>query len=349
MAPQYGGTALSNLNIESEKNLYEYLRGRGLVRKPHEFSASVLKGGVSNRTVLVAFEDGRSWVMKQALAKLRVEVEWRSDPARAHREALGIRWLSELLPSGAIPRLVFEDSNEHLLAMEAVPTPHENWKALLLGGDVSLEYVQQYGELLGLIHGRAAERLGALRPDFGDRQYFEALRVEPYYHYTATRVPQAAMFLEQLASLSMSRGDTLVHGDYSPKNVLIHERRLILLDHEVIHIGDPGFDLGFGLTHLLSKAHHLKAQREVLATSALQFWKSYWSTLDHGLEWSASLEHRAVSHAIGCLLARVAGRSPLEYLSPEERHRQRTVALGLLRSPPGTIRELVDEFVGGLS
>ena len=110
---------------------------------------------------------------------------------------------------------------------------------------------------------------------------------------------------------------TLVHGDYSPKNVLIHNDKLILLDHEVIHFGDPAFDLGFGMTHLLSKAHHLPRMRSAFAQAALDFWTQYRSTLGEP-PFAASLETYAVRHALGCLLARVAGRSPLEYRLGEE-------------------------------
>jgi 5-methylthioribose kinase len=67
---------------------------------------SVLAGGVSNRTVLVErTASGEGWVVKQALPKLRVATEWLSDPERIHQEALGLRWLSELAPPGAITPL----------------------------------------------------------------------------------------------------------------------------------------------------------------------------------------------------------------------------------------------------
>ena len=104
---------------------------------------------------------------------------------------------------------------------------------------------------------------------FDDRSFFESLRLEPYYLYTATQVPAG----RDVPATSWSRDTrerrlTLVHGDYSPKNVLVHDDRLILLDHEVIHWGDPAFDVGFALTHLLSKAHHLPTHREAFARAA---------------------------------------------------------------------------------
>ena len=151
--------------------------------------------------------------------------------------------------------------------------------------------------------------------DFADRSFFEALRLEPYYEYTATRVPEAAAFLTHLVEETLARRDTLVHGDYSPKNVLVRNGRLVLLDHEVTHFGDPAFDLGFSLAHLLSKAHHLPHQRADFASAAL-------ALLEGVRRRRTSSEPRAVRHTLGCLLARVAGRSPLEYLDEHERAQQ---------------------------
>jgi 5-methylthioribose kinase len=139
----------------------------------------------------------------------------------------------------------------------------------------------------------------------------------------------------------------LVHGDYSPKNVLIREGTLVLLDHEVIHFGDPAFDLGFSLTHFLSKAHHLPGMREGFADAAKFYWATYREVVEE-LPWAADIEERAVRHTLGCLLARVAGRSPLEYLDEGELARQREAVLALLPYPPESVPGLVEDFVGRL-
>jgi aminoglycoside phosphotransferase (APT) family kinase protein len=144
-----------------------------------------------------------------------------------------------------------------------------------------------------------------------------------------------------------SRRDTLVHGDYSPKNVLVREERLILLDHEVIHFGDAAFDLGFGLTHFLSKANHLPEKRSAFAEAARLYWSVYREEIGV-LPWVEGLEQRTVRHTLGCLLARVAGRSPLEYLAEEELVHQREAVLELIHNPPESVPGLVEDFVGRL-
>lgn len=136
----------------------------------------------------------------------------------------------------------------------------------------------------------------------------------------------------------------LVHGDYSPKNILIHRGALVLLDHEVIHFGDPAFDLGFSLTHLLSKAHHLADRRTEFADAVTLYWHVYRQIIGD-VPWAGDLESRAVRHTLACLLARVSGRSTLEYLSASERARQQWIALELMSIVPTRIPELTHRFV----
>jgi 5-methylthioribose kinase len=334
------------LDIEQPGVLVSYLKGTGRVGEDEEPVVRVLAGGVSNRTVLLERpEAGEAWVVKQALPKLRVAVDWFSDPERIHREALGLRWLEALAPSGTITPLVFEDRDNHLLVMEAVPEPHENWKTMLLGGRLEKDHIEQFGWLLGTVHRGGYECWEEVEPVFRDRSFFESLRLEPYYDYAAEQVPDAADFLRALVEETRARRDTLVHGDYSPKNILVREGRLVLLDHEVIHFGEPAFDLGFSLTHFLSKAHHLPGLRNDFADAARFYWATYREVVEE-LPWAADIEQRTVRHTLGCLLARVAGRSPLEYLDQSERARQREAVLSLLQYPPESVPGLVVDFVG---
>ena len=157
--------------------------------------------------------------------------------------------------------------------MECVPEPHENWKTVLLSGRVEAGPCRAVRESPG---GDSSRGHGAgVSGEFEDRSFFESLRIEPYYLATAARVPAARDFLEALVEETRARRLTLVHGDYSPKNILVHEGRLVLLDHEVIHFGDPAFDIGFSMAHLFSRAHHVKSARPALGAAADYYWKVY--------------------------------------------------------------------------
>jgi 5-methylthioribose kinase len=245
-----------------------------------------------------------------------------------HREALGLRWLEKLAPAGTITPLVFEDEEHHLLAMQAVPEPHENWKTMLLRGEVETDHIKQFARILAAIHKRSSEAPATLAEVFGDRTFFESLRVEPYYQFTASQVPEAAPFIEALVADTRATRTSIVHGDYSPKNILIRDGRLVLLDHEVIHWGDPAFDIGFALTHVLSKGHHLSQCRSDFRRAAVDFWVHY--EIAAGERWNQTFHDRACRHTLACLLARAAGRSPLEYLNNAERDRQKSVVVRMI-------------------
>src|SRR5215208_1825945 len=149
------------LDIEQPEQLVAYLRETGRVARDEAVRTRVLAGGVSNKTVLVERPSGEAWVLKQALPKLRVAVDWFSDPARIGREAQGLRWLAQLAPEGTITPLAFEEPTRHLLAMHAVPQPHENWKTMLLAGRTFVDHFRQFGRLLGQIHRRSYEARAA--------------------------------------------------------------------------------------------------------------------------------------------------------------------------------------------
>lgn len=330
------------LDIENPDELLLYLRSKQLVGENAPVSVRILKGGVSNRTVLV-IDGNRRFVVKQALSKLRTAADWFSEPHRIHTEALGLQWLKMLAPEGAITSLLYEDRSQHVIAMEAVPEPHYNWKTLLLNGELRLDHIEQFALLLSAIHKNSSARAGEIAAVFNDRTFFDTLRLEPYYKYSAQQLPQAGQFLHSLIEDTWSTRVALVHGDYSPKNVLIHNGKLILLDHEVVHFGDPAFDIGFGLTHLLSKAHHLSKHRAEFLQSAQMFVGRYLTDLKQA-PWIRAAEPRAVRHTLGCLLARVAGRSPLEYLTQSERETQAAIVLEMMKRPPDRLPDLICQF-----
>src|SRR5688572_6026776 len=156
------------LDIEQHDQLLAYSRATNRIAAGESPQIRTLAGGVSNRTVLVKRDTGEAWVLKQALAKLRVKVDWFSDPSRVHREALGLQWLEKLAPPGTITPLVFEDEKHHLLAMQAVPEPHENWKTMLLRGEVHTDQVDQFAKLLQTIQARSEALADRMRVTVGD-------------------------------------------------------------------------------------------------------------------------------------------------------------------------------------
>jgi 5-methylthioribose kinase len=331
------------IDVEDFGQLRDYLRQTGRIGSTEIPDIRKLSGGVSNKTLLLIRPGGDSWVIKQALPKLRVRSDWFSDPARIRVEADGLRYLPLVTPKGSTASLLFEDREENLLAMKAVPQPHENWKLRLLGGDIDRQFFEQFAKMLGAIHRESFWHRDELAPIFSDKQFFRTLRLEPYYQQSATAARSATAFLEELVAWTLSRSDTLVHGDYSPKNVLVQNEQLILLDHEVLHFGDPAFDIGFSLTHFLSKALHLPQKRQALLDAAQLYWRVYRDEV-RGMPWIAHLDLRAAQHTLASLLARVCGRSPLEYLDDEERILQRQIVLEMIEEALRTVDQVITGF-----
>ena len=336
------------IDIENHAQLLAFLVQSGLLEERSQPECTTLHGGVSNRTVKIAFADGTGWVAKQALEKLRVQADWFSDPKRIHIEAAGLRWLARLIGPTAVPSFVFENQEQHLLIMSAVPDPHRNYKELLLSEPPDQQFASEFGTLLARLHDNAFAHRDVLSQEFGDTSFFENLRIDPYYSYAGHHLPAVTPFLFRLIDGTRKRRLTLVHGDYSPKNILVHNNRLILLDHEVIHFGDPAFDIGFSMAHFLSKAHARLSLRRQFTALADSYWQSYFRQ-SAGRPWAEDLEKWCINHTLGCLLARVAGKSILEYLSSSQKAAQRMVVKQLIDEPPATMTALIHQFTTRLS
>jgi 5-methylthioribose kinase len=281
---------------------------------------------------MVEHEGGRL-VLKQSLARLRVREEWLSDRDRVFRESRALRELASFFPPASMPRVLWEDRNNYLFAMEAAPAGAESWKSLLLSGVVVPETGAMVGRML-----RAMIQAGLERPEwaasFEGETVFDQLRLDPYYRFTASRHPDVAPRLLTLIEATKGRRVTLVHGDWSPKNLLVHEAQVMAIDFEVLHFGDPGFDTAFLLNHLLLKSFHRPLYGARYREAAEEFWRA----VSGPPEW---LEQSTLEHLGGLLLARVDGKSPAEYLQAEdEKSRVRTYAVSMLRETPRDMDEL---------
>jgi len=321
-----------SMSIENSDILNNYLQKKGLTAPGENVQIRVLVGGVSAKTVYVDMTE--PLVIKQALPQLKTASEWLCDPARILIEHLGLKWLHDHLPKGSVPKPILCDEENHLIVMEGIAPPVETLKEILLKGFISESYIRSFGELLGIIHKKGMNDSQAHKI-FHNRDFFINLRMEPYYRYTSIKLPQFRSFYEDLIKSTLDHQVTLVHGDYSPKNILIKEERLILLDHEVMHYGDPTFDVGFSLTHFLSKANHLNDTRFVDA--ALLSWKSYRSVFNFEAD---NFEERCMKHLLGCMLARIYGKSPLEYLTGSEQKWQFKIVTMLINEIPRTLTQL---------
>lgn len=298
-----------------------------------ELRLTPLGGGVSNLVYLIE-SDGLRCVAKQALGKLRVEQDWFCSPRRIHLEAAAMRALGPVLPAGAVPALLFEDFETGIICMEAAPAQARPWKDLLM----RREFDERPARETGLLHA-AWIRESALRPEWGEEfggvQTFIDLRVDPYFRSTAARHPDLAGRFASLEEKCLHRRISLVHGDLSPKNLLVDDA-VTLIDHEVIHWGDPSFDAAFLTNHLILKAFYHGNQTPRLLQLASAYWDALLGGLPAEMAW---IEPAAMEHLGGLMLARVDGKSPVEYLDESMRPVVRARARDLLIKPPSGVGE----------
>lgn len=311
------------------ENAVPYLRAEGHL-PDGEAHVEPLSGGVSNLVLRVRQGD-HCFVLKQSCPQLRTREAWFSDIARIYREQEVMQLLHSLLPAGSIPAVLFADRERYLLAMEHAPLDARVWKQMLLAGEVNLDTARAAGRLLGMIHDRTADNAAA-REQMRDRTVFVQLRVEPYYQRIQDRNPDLADRIAPLIEQMLTRQEALCHGDFSPKNLLVSATGIMLVDHETAHFGEPAMDLGFFFTHLLLKgirAGDWTLYDRVLAAA----WDGYCSEVRY-TDPEQTLA-RGFGHLGVCLLVRIDGTSPIDYL-PEESLRAvaRDLGRSLLLHPP---------------
>lgn len=306
-----------------DSSVGRYLLERGVISHPPR-AVRQLGGGVSNVVLLV--EAGtRRMVVKQALPRLRVAQNWPAKRERARTEAAALQIVAGLTP-GAVPGVIDADAKRCVLTIEAAPVRWQPWKSALLAGRANAGVAGRLGALLGTWHRTTA---GLAIPH--DAEAFEQLRLDPYYRTAARHHPRLAPVILAAAEELANRQECLVHGDYSPKNVLVsrHGRRLWVIDFEVAHRGHPVFDVAFLLSHLVLKAIHRPAAAPAFHAAAERFLANYAAAGSTGAG-----QGSALSVHLGCLLlARVDGKSPVEYLDEVGADTTRALATTLLRAP----------------
>lgn len=314
-----------------------FLRGRGLIEARATVEATELGGGVSN-VVLDVRADGSRFVVKQSLPRLRVADEWLAKRERVLNEAQALDLLGRLTP-GRVPRVIDVDPQELVVTLERAPDGWSDWKGQLLARRVDPLIAGHLGGLLASWHVSTSSA-GEIPKGLDDPEAFEQLRVDPFYRTIARRRPEVASIVDGYAASMRSSRRCLVHGDFSPKNVMVPgpagRPGLWVLDLEVAHIGDPVFDPAFMLAHLALKSVHLPDVAEDLRLCATSFWEAY---ADSATGEVASPAARVLGHTGCILMARADGKSPAEYLTSSEREIVRVVGRRLAEEPPAAIDE----------
>ncbi|MBI3374637.1 MAG: aminoglycoside phosphotransferase family protein [Betaproteobacteria bacterium] len=321
--------------------MLELLRAAGLAGAKEHPRAVPLAGGVSSDIWKVDLAQGPVCV-KRALPRLRVAQLWEAPVERNRYERMWMETVGAIIP-GATPGVLAHDDTGFFAMEYLAPERYPLWKTELAAGRADKIHASEVGDRLARIHAATAGN-SAIAGRFATDAGFHAIRLEPYLVATARRHPALATRLLALAERTAATRLCLVHGDVSPKNLLIGPQGPVFLDAECAWYGDPAFDAAFCLNHLLLKCLWVPAARDAFLACFDAFSASYLA----GADWEprAALEARVASLLPGLLLARVDGKSPVEYLTGEsDKARVRRVGSRLIEAQPSTLAQVRDAWL----
>jgi len=201
------------------------------------------------------------------------------------------------------------------------------------------------GMALAKIHAATAGNV-EIADVFANDAQFHALRLEPYLLFTAGRYPDFANAIRDVTTDIAKSRIALMQGDISPKNILCGPDGPIFLDAETACYGDPAFDLAFCLNHFLLKTvwHPQWLDNYARAFSAMH--KAYADGV--GWEEPEGLDRRAARLLPMLLLARVDGKSPVEYITSEpDKAYVRAKARAMIELPPESLNAVARRYFAG--
>ena len=310
----------------------------GLLPSDASLSAAPLSGGVASDIARVAVGD-QLYCVKFALPKLRVAADWFAPVERNFAEYSWLQTVASIAPENAV-HLYGHSGQAHGFVMEFLAGKDTYLlKTEMLAGRGQESEAAAIGGLLGRIHA-ASTVPGFDASPFANQTDFHAIRIEPYLVHTATKHTDLAPMIHDMADALFTADNVLIHGDVSPKNIMFRGTHPFMLDAECATMGDACFDLAFCLNHFILKAVHVPARRADYLTFCSTLWRAYAPQITW--EDAAGLEARMCRLLPMLMLARVDGKSPVEYLNDANRDLVVSISSPLIRNPVPALSQLVE-------
>lgn len=320
--------------IDSCRNLLAEL---GIISLDDTIVAYPLAGGVASDIAMVQFGK-RKLCVKFALPKLKVQADWYAPVHRNNAEYAWLEVVSKVSPTSAV-KLFGQSQRLHGFAMEFLEGDDVYlWKTALLAEAPGRSEASKVGALIGRVQAASTSAKFDTK-SFQNSDDFKAIRIEPYLLHTAKAHNEIAPALHNIAEQLYGSDHVLCHGDVSPKNIFLRGGCPVILDAECATMGDASFDPAFCINHLVLKAAHLPHSANRCLAEANQFWQSYYPFVTW--ESVADLNTRICRLLPALMLARVDGKSPVEYLSATEQDIIRSIAVQLIRSPISPLDKLL--------
>lgn len=311
------------MTLDTVEEVKKYLIREGLVSKADTVHIEYLSGGVSCRVWKIIRDQDRR-VIKQALEKLDVKADWFSDVERIHREHQVMKQIELIVPDSNVPKVLHVDYINHVYMMTCAEEGVQTWKDMLMKGIINKDTAKSAASILSRIHKESYKIDEDIKAEFSDQKYFNQLRIDPFHRFLIQKYPELNPDINKLIDELTLERTCLVHGDFSPKNMLVQKNgEIVLIDFEVAHWGNPVFDLAYCLGHLMLKAWHLKMHQTEILGLIRVFLSNYSGEVKNLLP-----------HLGLMLLARMDGKSPVNYIQDEDlKEKIRSVAINWIKNP----------------
>jgi fructosamine-3-kinase len=285
-------------------------------------------------------------VVKMALERLRVEADWRVAVSRNAAEVAWLKQVKNILPDN-VPDVIYHDREHGFFVMNYYPADrYPVWKGELLAGRIDPSFARSVGTALAKIHSSTSGKVD-LAEKVNSDELFRDIRIAPYLFWLVQFDTSLAEPVSALNAQLLANKKVLVHSDISPKNILVGPQGPVFLDAEGAWYGDPAFDLAFCLNHLLLKSLFLPGCAKKLAESFEELCSGYLAAVDW--EEPREVERRACRLLPALMLARVDGKSPVEYLrSPELKSSIREFSAPQMLSANDDLSLLLDAWAQAL-
>jgi hypothetical protein len=327
------------IDISNKEILVQYLFDKGIIKKGKDYAIHYCTGGVSGTVAFVTVESNEM-IVKQALSKLKVKEDWLCNPSRMYGEQLSNKIYHKIVPE-SVPAVLFYDQDNYIYGRVAAPAHCDMWKSDLMQGTLDFIVAKKAIEALVDVQNVCCTDVEVAQ-ELCDKKVFYDLRISPYIEFTVQKHPELKEIGDYLIHELMEKSITLVHGDYSPKNIMLDKQKIFILDFEVAHYGNPVFDLAFFANHFVLKSLKFPKRRKAYLSLLSYMLDIYYSRMNFG-------DNRLITDTfvplLGMLmLARVDGKSPVEYLVNEEEKKQqvRTIASVLMHSGIKNYTEAID-------
>ena len=308
-----------------------------LIQQNSKFSCKRITDGVSSDIWYIKTIN-RAFCAKRALSKLTVKEDWHAPVSRSNYEAKYFEVCKKIIPE-SFPKVLGHDKRKYILAMEWYDSKtHEVWKKKLLSRKVDQKDTEEVAEILGKIHS-VFYKDKEIEKNFNNDKTFHDIRIEPYLLFTSKSYPNFQKeFLDMAENLKKNKR-TLIHGDFSPKNILISKTKPKILDAETACWGDPTFDLAFCLNHILLKSILQRKYNINYTPLLLSFVNTYFNKFK--AESKKNMLAKLFKLLAMLLLARVDGKSPVEYLKSKDKIIVRNLGKNLLEKNITTVSEMM--------